>query len=727
MTDASALRDLLETGLGEATRDVSFDRLARVLQRELRTMGAAVVLVLADRRVLPGACGLPEQTQRSRQLPPGPAFSQFVVADDAPYVVADTRQDPRMGDLRMIDALGIGAYAGYPVRDLEGRAVGALCAVEDRPRDWSAADLAALEDVAEACSAELRLRAERERARRIQHAAVSANRQSRALLMLSEAFAEAASIAEVEETLAHVATSGLGARYTGLALRVPGAHTVAYASNTFLPPGEAAAPLVTAIDADSPVAEAVRTRELVSYRDAAAVAAAHPDVALDAATGARVLAPMTSGGEVTGVVLLVWDSAQEAGREDRAVEQALARYTAQALDRVRMLEDRRRVATTLQSAMLTDLPPVAGLELAATYSPATRADQVGGDWYDAVVIDDQASVLMIGDVTGHDMGAAALMGQLRSMLRTFAWSQDEAPSTLLGLLDRANKGLGLDATGTAVVVRLDRHPRSGAYTMTWSSAGHPAPVVLDAEGKARPLDGHPDLMLGIVPTALREDHVTVLEPGDTLLLYTDGLIEDRTAATGTDVESVLTSLEAHADTPTGALPNSLVRRVVGHRQRDDVAVLVARVRDGAPDRLATNQHPLHRSRAIETGAAATGRARRWVDDLLESCAVSPRVRRDAMLLTSELVTNALRHGDPPVSITVRVDDDLVHIEVSDGSTELPVLRDPPPEQPGGRGIQLVSRFATDWGTASLEEGKSVWFDLGREAPTKRRSSLPLRR
>ncbi|GII99846.1 serine phosphatase RsbU (regulator of sigma subunit) [Sediminihabitans luteus] len=725
MTRVEAVRDLVEAGLDSAAPDPSFDRFARLVRRHLGTPLAAVVIVLDDADVFPGALGLNDTLQRERRLQGHRSLARIVVEDGAPLVIDDITRDARARVATTVALLGVGAFVGYPIHDLRGRPVGALCAADTASRVWSAEDRAALADLAAACTAELGMRAERERARRIQHVAVRANRKSRALLMLSEAFADAGSVSDVEETLSRVAMAGLGARWTGLALLDADGKSLAYASNTFLPPGEAAAALVTPLDAESPLTQAARTGELCQFHDAASVLRAFPGASIDACTGARVVLPLHSGRRLVGVVCVVWGAAHETDDDERSVELALARYTVQALDRVRLLEDRRAVATTLQAAMLTKLPAVAGLELASTYSPAARSDQVGGDWYDAVVLDDDAAVLMIGDVTGHDMRAAAVMGQLRSMLRTFAWSQDESPATLLRLLDRANTGLGLDATGTAVVARLDRRndPARPGHVLTWSSAGHIAPVVLRADGTAEILSGAPDFMLGVAPGSDRADHTAWLSPGDTLVLFTDGLVEQRAALTGVDVDALVQAAAAYGDGSTAALPDALVRRLVGERQRDDVAVLAVRVRHGAATRPATNADPVARSRDVGPGRASAGNARRWVDDLLESCGVASRLRRDAMLLTSELVTNALHHGELPVRLGVRVDDDQVRVAVADASPEHPVLQDPSPYAGGGRGMQLVARFSSAWGVEPADDGgpgKSVWFTLARELPVPRR-------
>lgn len=713
METSESVREIVEAGLGDAARDPSFDRLAALVRRELGVTGAAVTIVLPDHQVLPGADGLPATIQASRRIPLDQSLCRTVVATDSPYIVTDIHAVRSEPDTETLITLGIVAYAGFPVRDMRDRTVGALCAFSNVPRDWTDADLAVLADVAAACSAEVRLRAERERARRIQHVAVRANRHSRALLMLSEAFSDASSIADVEETLARVASAGLGARWSRLALADHDARTLTRVSNRFVPPGEAAAGPVTPIATDTPGGAVARTRISRKFEGPTDVIAEFPDETVDLNTGARLIIPLVTRRKLTGLITLVWDGPHVLDHDEDEITHALARYATQSLERVRIVEDRREVAKTLQAAMLTDLPVVRGLELASTYAPAKHLDQVGGDWYDAVVLDENTVVVMIGDVTGHDMRAAAMMGQLRSMLRTFAWSQDEPPAVLLGLLDRANTGLALGATGTAIVARVERHPGQDGYDLTWSSAGHLPPVVRRGDGSAELLEGKSDMMLGVRPESRRVDHTAHLDPGDTLLLYTDGLVEERSAATGTDFGAVLAALNGYGDGPTGGLPSSLVRQIVSPQQ-DDVAVLAIRVRHGAGAPSATDARPLHAERDLPDRLDSAGRARRWVDDLLDSCDVPRSRRRDVMLLTSEIVTNAIQHGTPPVHLRIRVNDSTIRLEVDDHSIDNPVIREPGLYDAGGRGMQLVDRFATSWGVDMHDNGKQVWFEIPRE-------------
>ncbi len=711
MTDAQAIHELAQAGLAEPVADESFDRFARLVRRQLGVPSALVTLVLDDEAVLPGALGLPEPYQSERRTPLSHTFCQFVTSDARPLVVEDARVVPHLASLRAVDDIGVVSYAGFPIFDPHGRAVGSLCAFDGRPRPWSDEDLATLADLASACTSELRLRLARARAKRMQRVALAANRRSRLLLELSESFAAATSVRDVAERLSAVGAA-IGARYAGLAMLDASGNRLEYTTLDHLEPGVPASFRRMRIDDDRGAAIAARTREPLFFPDHARYAARLPEAAALIASDdveARAFLPVLVGERLLGVVALAWEAAREFDDDAVQTKTAIASYVAHALDRVRLLEERHRVAATLQAAMLTELPSVRSAELAATYASATRTDQVGGDWYDAVVLDDDACVLMIGDVTGHDMRAAAQMGQLRSMLRTFAWCQDEPPAVLLRLLDRANRGLALHSSGTAAVVRLDRTPHG--FDVTWSNAGHPSPLVLRADGRVETLDAPPDLMLGVVPGTTRHDHRAHLAHGDTLLLYTDGLVERRGTSYAERLGALQAVLAELTTTATSALPDALVRRLVSD-QRDDVAVLALRVRHTVA-RPPGPGRPSVLTRQVEHLSSAIGPARRWVDDVLESCDVSASVRRIAMLLTSEVLTNAVQHGAAPVEAELEVGHRVLRVAVRDGSPALPRLRSPRPDETGGRGVQFLERCASRWGVDAVDgaPGKTVWFEL----------------
>ncbi|MDR7383132.1 SpoIIE family protein phosphatase [Promicromonospora iranensis] len=726
-TDLQALRDLEHVGLGAPTADEAFDRFARLVRRHLKVPAAVVYFVVPQGQVLAGASGMPEPMQSNRLLQYPGTLTNMIATRGEPVVSSDARLDPLLRDNYLVREMGLVAMAGYPVFDLRGRAVGALCAVVDEPREWSEDDLASLADLAAACTAELRLRAERERARRIQQTAVRANRRSRFLLSLSEAFANANTMDQVEEVIVEVGTAGIGARYCAFAVTDADGRGITYRSLVHAEPQFPQRLRQAKLDDQRPLAEAARTGRPLFFRTGEELFSAFPEVRdlCDPGVGARAFLPVVTAGAVVAVIVLAWERDRGPDKDSYALQTGLAHYTGHALERARLLEERRESAKTLQRAMLSRLPEVPHLDMAATYSPATRSDQIGGDWYDAVAVDDDATMFMIGDVTGHDMRAAAKMGQLRSLLRAFAWSHDESPSALLTLLDKANSGLGLLASGTAVVARLERV--AGAYQLTWSTAGHPPPLVLREDGTVERLSVLPDMMLGVRPTAKRTDHVAALHPGDTLLLYTDGLAEQRGTTPDQWLNRLQKTLGVLGDTATAALPVTLVRRLASDDQRDDVAVLAVRVRAAAPSGPPSPGRPATAERKLAPSLCDVGPARIWVDDVLESCGVPMPLRRTVMLLTSEVLTNAVDHGQAPFTATVEVDMGRLRVGVRDSSTAQPELRDPTVTDFGGRGVQFLERLASRWGVdrhgessttqrrtgqrESRRTGKTVWFEL----------------
>jgi sigma-B regulation protein RsbU (phosphoserine phosphatase) len=267
------------------------------------------------------------------------------------------------------------------------------------------------------------------------------------------------------------------------------------------------------------------------------------------------------------------------GRRQRFADDELAEladvaaHLGAVLDAARLHELQSTVATTMQKSLLPPLPAVAGLRFAARYSPASRGLAVGGDWYDAFPTD-SGVVLVVGDASGHDVGAVARMADLRNLLRAYAVDRDEPPSGLVSRLDRSAARLGLDATATCVVGRLQ--PGDGArWQLSWTSAGHLPPVLLRG-GRARLLDPAPELMLGVDTSTVRTDHTLELQPGDLLLLYTDGLVEVR----GASLQERLELLRAQVEDDSGLVPDLLAERLlaaIGAGGMDDVALLIVEV------------------------------------------------------------------------------------------------------------------------------------------------------
>ncbi len=243
----------------------------------------------------------------------------------------------------------------------------------------------------------------------------------------------------------------------------------------------------------------------------------------------------------------------------------------------RIASHHRDIAHALQEAMLTTLPETADLDIVARYRTATKGDQVGGDWYDAVVLPSGATTLVIGDVVGHDISAAARMGQLRNMLRAFAWDRGERPSAAVARLDRAVRDLRQDTLATLLVATVE--PQSGlpGRALRWTNAGHPPPAVLLPDGSARLLDDPPDVLLGVEPDTVRRDHVTELPSGATLLFYTDGLVETRDSDLDCRFEQLLAALRRLQGVTLDRLLDEVLAEMIGEQRGDDVALLGVRL------------------------------------------------------------------------------------------------------------------------------------------------------
>lgn len=247
-----------------------------------------------------------------------------------------------------------------------------------------------------------------------------------------------------------------------------------------------------------------------------------------------------------------------------------------ALERVRRYDARIAVAETFRRALVPALPQVDGYQLAARCLPADDLGQVGGDWYDAVTGVDGRLTLVIGDVAGHDAVAAARMSELRCMLRAYLLDRREPPADLLRRLDAANHALGEPTPATAIVAVVDR-TAAGAYRLFWSNAGHPPPLLIEADRSVRALPAH-DMLLGAYPDVPRHSHSQPLPAGSIVLLHTDGLVEDRHR----HIDDGFRRLHQRLRHSTATGLDDLLTDAIGAlslRRSDDIALLAVRVGD----------------------------------------------------------------------------------------------------------------------------------------------------
>lgn len=376
----------------------------------------------------------------------------------------------------------------------------------------------------------------------------------------------------------------------------------------------------------------------------------------------------------------------------------------EAAERLRASERRQReAAVTLQRSLLPqELEQPDDLRVAATYQPGCTDAAVGGDWYDVITLGAGRTALVIGDVMGRGVRAAAVMGQLRTAVRAYA-RLDLPPHEVLQLLD----GLAgeIDPHQIATCVYAVHDPNEGR--LVYSSAGHLPILVRDPDGRihtaAEPTG--PPLGTGGWPHASGS---VPLGPGYTAVLYTDGLVERRDR----DIDEGISALEQALAGATGS-PQVVCDRLIralgvtaGHD--DDVALLVLQ----HPERTGHEAELFHNA-ALDLlgGAEAAPRARAFASGVLTSWRFPSQLRDLGVLAASELVANSLQHGTPPMRLRLRRTDRRLIIEVTDGNDHLPRRRHAEPIDEAGRGISIIATIASAWGCRRTPNGKVVWCEF----------------
>ncbi|WP_229759007.1 PP2C family protein-serine/threonine phosphatase [Peterkaempfera bronchialis] len=297
--------------------------------------------------------------------------------------------------------------------------------------------------------------------------------------------------------------------------------------------------------------------------------------------GPVLIVPMRARRQVLGALTLIRPpQAEPFDAEDQSLASDLGHRAGLALENAQLYAFQQNTAEQLQRSLLPDLSGLDWLPLAARYSPARERAEVGGDWYDAFPLPVGPTVLAIGDVIGHDLAAAVRMGQLRNMLRALAYDSGDTPAGVMRRLDRVMQGLTSIELVTAVIAQLQAPP-AGPWTLTWTNAGHPPPLLTLPDGTAQLLEGGHAPILGLDPATPRTDAHIAVPPGATVLLYTDGLIE----RPGEDIGHGFTRLRQHAanlaSAPLSVFCDELLDRLTTGYQ-DDVALLAFRVPHRAP-------------------------------------------------------------------------------------------------------------------------------------------------
>ncbi|MGA5701971.1 SpoIIE family protein phosphatase [Peterkaempfera bronchialis] len=418
--------------------------------------------------------------------------------------------------------------------------------------------------------------------------------------------------------------------------------------------------------------------------------------ALEVGISSYLVVPLLARGAVLGGAEFVrLRGAEPFGTEDVALAEELVGRAAVCIDNARLYRRERSTALTLQRSLLPqEVYPTLGLEIAHRYLPSSLVSEVGGDWFDVVPLSCARVALVVGDVMGHGIRAAATMGQIRTVARTLA-TLDMPPEQVLTRLDETASAIGEGQFATCVCAVYDPLDR----LCTVASAGHLPPVVVGPDGNVKLIDIPPGVPLGVGGAVFESVDFTLPEHG-VLALYTDGLVERR----GEDIDQGIGLLCRTLGARRGTLEqtcDAVLAALVSSGTEDDIAMIVARAVPVPEDRIAVL--PLHQDRTTPSDA------RRFTRQTLAAWDLTA-LSDYAQLLVSELVTNAVLHAGAPKQLRL-IRDRMFTLEVADIGHQPPRLRRSSADDEGGRGMRLVNELAHRWGSRTTRVGKVVWAEL----------------
>jgi anti-anti-sigma factor len=460
-------------------------------------------------------------------------------------------------------------------------------------------------------------------------------------------------------------------------------------------------PLTTAV----PLPDAALTRRPVWLPDRAAVAERYPAVvkSMSEQTQAIAALPLLVGDRVVGALAVTFWTPRPFDHDERAFLLTVANQVAAAFERAALADVRREMAETLQRSLLPgNIPAVDRLAVTARYLPAVEGTSAGGDWYDVLPLAGGAVAVAVGDVVGNGAPAAAVMGQLRSALAGLLLA-GLSPARALEVLDGFAAHVSGARISTVFCLRLE--PDTGR--LTYSSAGHPPPQLVDAAAAARPesyLDGALGPALGLPVVGSRPEATLTLAPAATLVLYTDGLVERRGASLDDGLERLATAVAARRSESLPALVDGVLLELVGgDGGHDDVAVVALRLLP-APLRLDLPAEPVRLPQVRRA-------VRRWAP----GAGLHPDPLEDLLLALAEATGNAVEHAYRDADVPGRVGVDLhldsagdIVVSVTDTGTWRP-----PPADPGfrGRGLQIISTLAREVDLSRGPTGTTLRFVL----------------
>ena len=418
------------------------------------------------------------------------------------------------------------------------------------------------------------------------------------------------------------------------------------------------------------------------------------DAALDAAGMRSVLAvPMLVEGEVSGVIVVARAVAGDFTAKERSLLGLIGDRAAMAIEHARLYKRELGIVEVLQRSLLPErLPRLPGVDLAARYMPGGVGADVGGDWYDAIPLEGGRIGMALGDVVGHGIGAASLMGQLRNALRAYALD-GHSPGEVIARLDRLVQRLEHGRMATLLFMVFE--PDLG--TVRFSSAGHLPPLVIDPDGSAQYLEGGRTPPLGVAPDGEHQEATAEIAPGSILVLYSDGLVEERGEGLDRGL-SVLERATLGGPRDPEALCDHIMESVFSERApKDDVAVLVLRT-------VALDESRIELELTADPDALRT--MRRTVGRWLERAGVSPEESHEVQVACHEISANSIEHGyrfgDEIVRVEAELDGDTLSMTITDTGT----WREPR-ETDRGRGLLLARAVMEEVEVETGQRGTTI--------------------
>ena len=689
--DPVRLAAVRETGLLDSAPDPGMDALTTLAAHLLGAPFAFATLVDTHRSFWLACAGVGDG---SRQNPVEQSFCQYVIDSKAPLFVEDATTNPLTADNPSVDLMGVRAWAGCPLVGPTGDVLGSFCVVDTVPRAWTADQRQNLRRLGDAAASQVALLS-----------AVDSEREARSRLQLlasaSELLLTEREPDRVLQRLTGLLVPGLATWCTAWRRTGDLLQPVAYTGSD--PAGSQPWPPVRA-DGGSLAAVTHRTHrvqatpDLAAWLDRAAGDEAITRAGRERGIGPAIGVPLLAGSRCLGTLVLVrrpGDAPFSEIETETVVE--MAGRAAAALLLVLDLEREREVAEVLQRSLLPQLPDLHDVEFSVRYRPA-YSSEVGGDWYDVIDLGAGRVAVTVGDVMGRGVRAAAVMGQLRTALRTMV-RLDLPPTEVLGRLDE----LAGEMHGTPIVTCVLAVLDTVSGHLEWASAGHPPPLVRTAEGSRWLRADEEDPPLG-VDTAPYEAHRTTLSRGDVLCLCTDGLIEDRTRDLDDGLRLLADSFcELRSESSLEAQADELLRRV-DPGQDDDMAMLLLHWP------LLSEQGRHRESLFVPAEAASVMLVREWALRLSQSWC-GPECRDTVALVASELVTNAIVHARSAVQVEIRLAGPVLVLEVHDSAHRPPSRRIAADQDENGRGLLLIEAMTSRWGHRATEGGKVVWAEI----------------